>query len=58
MNNKLDKALIDNLNLNSIPLAERIKVIKDQIDNIDKIRERLSFLLDDYYEQKKFRNKI
>lgn len=52
MNNKLDKALIDNLNLNSIPLAERIKVIEDQIDNIDKIRERLSFLLDDYYKQK------
>lgn len=56
MNNKLDKALIDNLNLNSIPLAEKIKVIEDQIDNIDKIRERLSILLDDYYEQKNIRD--
>lgn len=52
MNNKLDKALIDILNLDSISLIERIKVIEDQIENIDKIRERLSYLLDDYCEQK------
>ena len=37
MNNKLDKALIDSLGLDSIPLSEKIKVIEDQIDNIDKI---------------------
>lgn len=51
MNNKLDKALIDSLGLDSIPLSEKIKVIEDQIDNIDKIRERLSALLDKYSEQ-------
>lgn len=51
MNNKLDKVLIDALKLDSIPLVERIKIIEDQIDNIDKIRERLSSLLDDYSEQ-------
>ena len=51
MNNKLDKALIDTLGLDSIPLSEKIKVIEDQIDNIEKIKERLCSLLDDYSEQ-------
>lgn len=51
MNNKLDKALIERLGLNSMSIAEKINVIEDQINNIDKIRERLSSLLDAYYEQ-------
>ena len=51
MNNKIDKALIETLRLNALTLTEKIKVIEDQIDNIDKIRDRLSYLLDDYYEQ-------
>lgn len=51
MNNKLDKALIDTLGLDSIPLSEKIKVIEDQLNNIDKIRERLSSLLNDYTKQ-------
>lgn len=51
MNNKLDKVLIDTLGLDLIPLSEKIKVIEDQIDNIEKIKERLSSLLDDYSEQ-------
>ncbi len=51
MNNKLDKALIDTLGLDSISLSEKIKVIEDQIYNIDIIRERLSSLLDTYTEQ-------
>lgn len=51
MNNKLDKALIESLGLDSMPLDEKIKVVEDQIDNIDKIRERLNSLLDGYCEQ-------
>lgn len=51
MNNNIDKALIETLGLNSMSISEKINVIEDQISNIDKIRERLSFLLDAYYEQ-------
>ena len=51
MNNKLDKTLIDTLSLESAPLSEKISVIQDQIDNIDKIRERLSYLLQEYIDQ-------
>ena len=51
MNNKLDKALIEALELETIPVDEKIKVIEDQIANVDKIKERLSFLLDDYSQQ-------
>lgn len=51
MNNKLDKALIETLGLDSMSIAEKINVIEDQIDNIEKIRERLNSLLDVYYEQ-------
>lgn len=51
MNNKLDKALVETFGLESMSIAEKINVIEDQIDNIDKIRERLSSLLDSCYEQ-------
>lgn len=51
MNNKLDKVLIETLGLDSMPLVKKISVIEDQIDNIDKIKERLNSLLDGYYEQ-------
>ncbi len=51
MNNKLDKTLKEALGLESIPLSEKINVIQDQIDNIDKIRERLSSMLQNYKEQ-------
>ncbi len=51
MNNKLDKALIETLGLDPMSIAEKINVIKDQIDNIDKIRERLDSLLNSYNEQ-------
>lgn len=51
MNNKLDKALIETLGLDSMSIAEKINVIEDQIDNIDKIRERLDSLLNSYNEQ-------
>lgn len=51
MNNKLDKTLKETLGLESIPLSEKINVIQDQIDNIDKIRERLSSMLQNYKEQ-------
>lgn len=51
MNNKLDKALIETLGLDSMSITEKISTIEDQIDNIDKIRERLDFLLCDYQEQ-------
>lgn len=51
MNNKLDKALVETLGLESMSIAEKINVIEDQIDNIDKIRERLDSLLNSYNEQ-------
>lgn len=51
MNNKLDKAIADELKLDSIALDEKIKVIEDQIDNIDKIKERLSSMLEDFLNQ-------
>lgn len=51
MNNKLDKTLIETLGLESASLSEKISVIQDQIDNIDKIRERLSYLLQEYINQ-------
>lgn len=51
MNNKLDKTLIETLNIETAPLSEKINIIQDQIDSIDKIRERLSFLLQNYIEQ-------
>lgn len=51
MNNKLDKTLVEVLGLKTISLDERVNVIQDQIDNIDKIRERLSYLLQDYKDQ-------
>ncbi len=50
MNNKLDKTLIETLGLESSTLAEKISVIQDQIDNIDKIKERLSSLLQNYMD--------
>lgn len=56
MNNKLDKVLIETLGLDSMPLVEKISVIEDQIDNIDKIKERLSSLLDSYYEQSRIQD--
>lgn len=52
MNNKLDKTLIENLGLKSIPLDEKISVIQDQIENIDKIRERLAIMLQNYKDQR------
>lgn len=51
MNNKLDKALVDALGLDSLPFEDSIKIIEDQLNNINKIRERLSSLLDDYTKQ-------
>lgn len=51
MNNKLDKTLIEMLGLKEIALDEKIGVIQDQIINIDKIRERLSDMLQDYKDQ-------
>ena len=56
MNNKLDKALIETFGLDSMAISEKINIIEDQIDNIDKIRERLSSLLDVYYEQSIIQN--
>jgi len=47
----LDKALVDALGLDSLPFEDSIKIIEDQLNNIDKIRERLSSLLDDYTKQ-------
>lgn len=52
MNNKLDKELIETLNLNAISLDDKIDVIEDQLDNIDKIRERLSFMLQEYKDKR------
>lgn len=51
MNNKLDKTLIEMLGLKEISLDEKINVVQDQITNIDKIRERLSDMLQDYRDQ-------
>ena len=51
MNNKLDKTLVEMLGLKDISLDEKISVIQDQIDNIDKIRERLSYMLQDYEDK-------
>lgn len=56
MNNKLDKALIKALGLDSMPLVKKLSVIEDQIANIDKIKERLNFLLDGYYEQSRIQD--
>ena len=52
MNNKLDKALVEMLGLKDITLDEKVNIIQDQIYNIDKIRERLSYLLQDYKEHR------
>ncbi len=48
MNNRLDKELISSLGIEAASLDEKISAIKDQIDNIDKIKERLTSLLEDY----------
>lgn len=56
MNNKLDKTLIEMLGLKTISLDEKINVIQDQITNIDKIKERLSDMLQDCKNQLEIRN--
>lgn len=56
MNNKLDKTLIEMLGLKTISLDEKINVIQDQITNIDKIKERLSDMLQDCKNQLAIRN--
>lgn len=52
MNNKLKRTLIKTLELETRPLAEKISILQDQIDNMDTIRERLVDLLQDYKEQR------
>ena len=51
MNNKLDKALIEALGVESVSLEEKINIIEDEMDNIDKIQERLSEILEEYKMQ-------
>lgn len=52
MNNKLNQTLIKTLELETRPLAEKISILQDQIDNMDKIRERLADLLQNYQTQR------
>lgn len=51
MNHKLDKTIAEMLQLDTMPVEEKIKVIEDQIDNIDKISERLSSMLEEYRKE-------
>lgn len=48
MNNELDKTISEMLKLDSISLTEKIKVIEDQIVNIDKMRDRYFYMLKEY----------
>lgn len=56
MNNKLDQTIIETLGLESMSLKEKINVVEDQINNIDKISKRLSFLLQEYKSQNNEKN--
>lgn len=56
MNNKLDQTIIETLGLESMSLKEKINVVEDQINNIDKISERLSSLLQEYKSQNNEKN--
>ena len=52
MNNKLDKSITEMLGLNTASLDEKICILQDQINNIDKIRERLSYMLEELTDQR------
>ena len=56
MNNKLDQTIIETLGLESMSLKEKINVVEDQINNIDKISKRLSSLLQEYKSQNNEKN--
>lgn len=51
MDNKIDKQIIKDLGLEQMPLSERVSVLQDQVNNVDKILERLNALLADYQLQ-------
>lgn len=48
MDNKIDKQIITDLGLEQMPLSERVSVLQDQVENVDKILERMNALLAEY----------
>lgn len=56
MNHKIDKTLIETLGLDFLQLEEKTRVIEDQITNLNKILERLTYLNETYKEQIRVQN--
>lgn len=51
MNKELDKYLINKLGLEYLPANEALEILENQIDNIDKLKERLADLKDEYIDK-------
>lgn len=44
MNNKLDKLIVEQLKLDNKSTSEKLQVIEDELENVQKLCERLEFL--------------
>lgn len=58
MNNKLDKLIVEQLKLDNKSTSEKLQVIEDELENVQKLCERLKFLQEQYqeeYDEKNFK---
>lgn len=58
MNNKLDKLIVEQLKLDNKSTSEKLQVIEDELENVQKLCERLEFLQEQYqeeYDEKNFK---
>lgn len=51
MNNKLDKLIVEQLKLDNKSTSEKLQVIEDELENVQKLCERLEFLQEQYQEE-------
>ena len=59
MNNKLDKLIVEQLKLDNKSTSEKLQVIEDELENVQKLCERLEFLQEQYqeeYDEENFNN--
>lgn len=58
MNNRLDKLIVEQLKLDNKSTSEKLQVIEDELENVQKLCERLKFLQEQYqeeYDEKNFK---
>lgn len=58
MNNRLDKLIVEQLKLDNKSTSEKLQVIEDELENVQKLCERLKLLQEQYqeeYDEKNFK---